>query len=255
MKNTLQRIVCALLLLALPAAFTGCKARDYKAAAALYENGEYEAAMEAFAPLSDYKDSAEMIDSCIYELGKKAFDENDYKTCLFYFTQLPENENAKNGIHKILFQLITGDFQSHLTDATNHFTSYVKTEMNRMKIWVSGLIFSGGESTFEWDLNNKDFSALLSDEKKIQKDIDGINALYDEKTLSVCDSAVKQAVSKANAVADEAADLFTMQNVLNYITATISPALGTSSQTEPYTSPESFTVKISELESAANALK
>lgn len=247
----MKKTICVVMLLCMAGMLSGCKASDYKAAVALYDSGDYAAAAEAFSTISDYKDSAEKIDDCKYELGKKAFDEKDYKTCLSYFVQIPEHENVKESIHKILFDWITGDFQSHLTDGTNHFTAYVKSELSRLVSWASGIAYSGGSSTFNFNYNDSNLKALSSDLAHIRSDSDYINSLFDQNVLAVCDEAVKQALDKVNDVAKDASETFTQTNAQNYVMS----AVPTSGKKVSAKSPEAFMLKISELESAANALK
>ena len=60
----MKRIMCLCLVLTLCLCLCACQSSDYKEAVALYEAGEYEAAITAFEALGDYEDSVQKIADC-----------------------------------------------------------------------------------------------------------------------------------------------------------------------------------------------
>jgi hypothetical protein len=88
MKNITIIALCFFMLIC----FAGCKANDYKTAAALFDSGDYSAAAAAFAELGDYKDSAALAaaaqEEADYETAAALFDSGEYAAAVNAFTEL-----------------------------------------------------------------------------------------------------------------------------------------------------------------------
>lgn len=91
MKKTV--ILLATVLLAVSLA--GCKSSDYTEAMSMYEEGQYEQAVELFESLGDYKDSQDMILACKYEEAKSLLESADYEAAKNIFSDLGSYEDSE----------------------------------------------------------------------------------------------------------------------------------------------------------------
>lgn len=82
MKNTILKRLCALaLVVVLLTSLCGCTNLDYKKAESLMEEKSYQEAIELYKSMEEnggYKDSAEKIKECNYNLASEKFDSKDY---------------------------------------------------------------------------------------------------------------------------------------------------------------------------------
>lgn len=67
----MKRIILIIVSLALLLCLTGCKSSDYKDACLLQDSEAYQAALDIFERLGDYKDSAERVQLCANILAYK----------------------------------------------------------------------------------------------------------------------------------------------------------------------------------------
>ena len=225
--------------------FTGCQGSDYRAAVSLYENQDYAAAVTAFEALGDYKDSAAMTAACHVELGKQYHIDGDNQQAVAHFVKAPEDEAAISSIHDILFDLITGDFQNHLTAATEALGEYLSDETMRLASFVGS---GGGE--FSFDSDSESYQQLIEQAELVQADYTNIQSVFPEEILQLCDAQVNEAYDYVRQVAEYADGLLTPFYVQNYIMSIVSPGIGA----EVNKTPEEFALLVQELEDRANAL-
>ncbi len=225
--------------------FTGCEGNDYRTAMSLYENQEYDAAISAFEALGDYKDSAEMIAACHVELGKQYNIAEDYQQAVAHFVKAPENEVAVSSIHNILFNLITDDFQAHITAATEALGEYLSDETMRLASFVGS---GGGE--FSFDSDSESYQQLIEQAELVQADYTNIQSVFPEEILQLCDDEVNAAYECVRQVAECAEIFFLPANVQNYILSKVLPSTGAT----PNKTPEEFARLVTDLENSANAL-
>ena len=100
MKKTM--IICLALLLCV--CVTGCASSDYKDATALYNQGDYVAAIEAFEALGDYKDSPDMILACKYAQANALLDAGDYDGASAGFKALGDYQDAPNRVFEVEYE-------------------------------------------------------------------------------------------------------------------------------------------------------
>ena len=100
----LRKIMSALLILVLALMLSGCKSGDYKKAVELAAGGDYAAAAAAFAELGDYKDSADQLLGCNYQIALKALADGDFKTAKDMFTALGSYEDSAEQIKECDYQ-------------------------------------------------------------------------------------------------------------------------------------------------------
>lgn len=71
----------------------------YNSAVALMEKKDYDAAIEAFEELNDYKNSADMITECenrkVYDEAEQCYDSGDYKEAMDLFNSLGDYRDSK----------------------------------------------------------------------------------------------------------------------------------------------------------------
>ena len=68
---------------------------EYRRAVKTFESGAYEDALNLLEPLKDYKDAAEKIETCHYELGMKALKADNLKSAAAHFKEVNAEQNKK----------------------------------------------------------------------------------------------------------------------------------------------------------------
>ena len=90
----MKKLIALLLSLAMLGMLTGCNSTDYKKAVSAYENGDYQAAVEIFTQLGDYKDSAEMALQCNYHIAVLDFEDQNYEEAIEELEALGDYEDC-----------------------------------------------------------------------------------------------------------------------------------------------------------------
>jgi TolA-binding protein len=93
-----KRIVLLLCLALTTFALTSCDSSDYKSAMSLYENGQYEEAIEKFTALGDYEDSSDMISACKYAEATDFYNAAEYDSAKAIFEELGNYEDSTQWI-------------------------------------------------------------------------------------------------------------------------------------------------------------
>lgn len=223
------------------------RACDYGKATELFERGEFADAQVLFAELGDYEGSAEMSRECQYKIALQLYNEDKYAEAVAEFANIIEYDKANKAVRKIMFDLITGEFQTALTDATTYFTDYVSEETAAIIHWASGLDESGG--TYSFDYSNSNLIAMGTARMELESAADDIRAIFTQDVLEKCDSETRDAYSKMDETAQYATSLFTVPNAMEYLANAISSTGNTA-----YT-PDGLLELAIELETAANNLK
>lgn len=110
MKKTIAILLSALTLLALVA----CDPIDYRKANELYAAGDYEAAMEAYTALGEYKDAESRILSCRYNIANGLLSDKQYQEAKEIYTELGDYEEAAEKILQCDYALATVDYNNGL---------------------------------------------------------------------------------------------------------------------------------------------
>ena len=74
--------------------------KDYDRAMELYKSGQFEEAATVFDQLGDYKDSAEMANSCRYQQAKNAYSQENYDQALQLFQGLGSYKDSTDWVEK-----------------------------------------------------------------------------------------------------------------------------------------------------------
>ena len=96
MKRALIVLVTLMLLFSL----TACRSADYKKAVEAMDGGKYAEALSILEPLKEYKDSAERMKKCTYELGREAFLTDAFAEAKQYFSSLGDYDNSAEMVKK-----------------------------------------------------------------------------------------------------------------------------------------------------------
>ena len=84
----MKKFLGIILVLALVCSLCACDSSDYKKASDALAAGDYEAALAGFEALADYKDSADKVSECRYQLALAEFDGGSYEKALDAFNAL-----------------------------------------------------------------------------------------------------------------------------------------------------------------------
>lgn len=241
----MKKFILVLLTFCIMLSLCSCRSSDYKEAMVLYNEKQYEQAKEIFVSLGDYKDSAEMLLQCKYQSALQLYNDGKYKEAVAGFVDVIGYDNSNDAIRKIMFDLITGDFQQYLTDATTHLGEYVKDETNSFMLWVLGGV--NGDYTFDYE--NEHLSDMNNDMTKLREAANNINDIFTKDIIDKCDSETQVAYEKFNEVYQYATSLYTSSNAMMYVADTISPS------GEKVYAPDGMVKILGELEDATNNLK
>lgn len=158
-------LVCVLML-----SMTGCEKLDYREAIDLYNQGKFDAAIDAFYELGDYEDSAELFTRSHYWAAITRMEEGNYKEALPRFLKLGDYEDSAQRAIECKYQMAIAEFEAgKYTDAQIYFrdvADYKQTpEYLRRINWQ--LLFdavasageeSGGSFTLQKEQDGKVFS-------------------------------------------------------------------------------------------------
>lgn len=103
--------IAALIVVAVVAfyAYKNSAPGKYSSAVKAMESEDYEKASTILKEISDHKDSQDLYNQCILELGKASMEDGNYQEAIDYLTSIPEYENSKELIQEC----------DHLTDVMN----------------------------------------------------------------------------------------------------------------------------------------
>ena len=90
----MKKLIVGILLFAMLFSLTGCDSKDYKQANMFYEAGYYEKAMEMYTLLGDYKDSAQKLQQCQYQMAVQLQEEGAYDRAAAIFQQTESHADS-----------------------------------------------------------------------------------------------------------------------------------------------------------------
>ena len=109
-------------LTALAFSLTGCEELDYRDAVDLYNAGAYEAAVQKFAALGDFEDSAQLETRCYYWIAMKAMEYGRFDAALEQFLALGDYEDCPERVTECRYQLAVAAFDGgDLETAESYF--------------------------------------------------------------------------------------------------------------------------------------
>ncbi len=112
---TQKKIIAWILLLFIPVMLSGCDGSDYKKAASFYDSGDFEAAIEIFTELGDYKDSQERLVDCRFHYGQQLYDHGDFEAAIEIFAELGDYKDSQERLADCRF-----DYGKELYDSENY---------------------------------------------------------------------------------------------------------------------------------------
>ena len=119
MKKEMKKKLALITVLSAALLLTGCKSSDYKKAAEALAQGNYEEASAVFTELGEYKDSAEKLLECRYQIADGKLTGGDFAEALQEFTDLGEYKDSAGKVpeckYGIAEEKLTGkDFEGAL---------------------------------------------------------------------------------------------------------------------------------------------
>lgn len=106
----------------LMALLTGCDTLDYRKAVQLYNNRQYDAAIELFHELGDYEDSAALFTASHYWAAMERMDAGNYAEALPRFLKLGDYEDSAARAMECKYQMgIQAIAEARYSDAENYF--------------------------------------------------------------------------------------------------------------------------------------
>lgn len=107
----MKKLIALILVLSLALSLTGCKMIDYKKAVSAMEEGRYAEAAATLETLTDYKDSAELLNKCHYVLAERTFDAKEYADAKAAFQALGDYKDSANYVKKCDYNLALNAYE------------------------------------------------------------------------------------------------------------------------------------------------
>ena len=101
MKKRILTLLLALLCISLCA----CDSSDFGKAEKLFAQGDYQGAKEIYSTLGDYRDSADKVMECDYQIALRLFQEKDWEPALPALTALGEYKDALEKANECRYQI------------------------------------------------------------------------------------------------------------------------------------------------------
>ena len=134
----MKKIVALILTLIMLGMLVGCDRSDYTKAVALYESGDYMEALEIFAELGDYEDSADMAVKCNYQIAKQHFEKKAYTEAIAEFEALAGYEDSADLLMQCRYEYAKALFDDFkYADAREQFLKAEETEEVRQYLRLS----------------------------------------------------------------------------------------------------------------------
>ena len=90
----MKKIYALLITIVLSLSLCSCKYSDYKKAVSAMQQSNYPAAYEILCSIPEYKDSAELISECTYQMASDALSQNDYETAYRLFSSISDYNDS-----------------------------------------------------------------------------------------------------------------------------------------------------------------
>ena len=98
-----KRISAIMLCVCMLVMACGCDSIDYKKATKLYNNGEWDEAIEIFESLGSYEDSKDMVNACNYEKATELYENKEYDEAIEIFESLGEYKDSADRIKEYIY--------------------------------------------------------------------------------------------------------------------------------------------------------
>ena len=99
----MKRFVCLFLALSLAMSLTACSSSDYKKASEYLAEGKFDAAIEMFEDLGDYKDAADKVLEAKYQKADSFLSEQKYDEAYAGFEEVQDYSDAKDRMNEVRF--------------------------------------------------------------------------------------------------------------------------------------------------------
>lgn len=118
----MKKLLAILLVCSLLFSLTGCEKLDYRKAIDLYNQGKYEAAIDAFYELGDYEDSKELFTLSHYWAAISRMEAGKFSEALPRFLKLGDYEDSAQRAVECKYQMAVAEFEAgNYSDARNYF--------------------------------------------------------------------------------------------------------------------------------------
>ena len=107
-----KRILAIMLCVCILVMACGCDSIDYKKATKLYNNGEWDEAIEIFESLGSYEDSEDMINACNYEKATELYENKEYDEAIEIFESLGSYEDSEDMVNACNYEKATGLYEN-----------------------------------------------------------------------------------------------------------------------------------------------
>ena len=122
-----KRILAIMLCVCMLVMACGCDSIDYKKATKLYNNGEWDEAIEIFESLGSYEDSEDMVNVCNYEKATELYENGEYGEAIKIFSDLSGYSDSTEMIAKCKWSLFVDYIQKNKKLEYNADSSYTVT--------------------------------------------------------------------------------------------------------------------------------
>lgn len=118
----MKKLFALLLVCALVFSLTGCDKLDYRKAVDLFNQGKYDAAIDAFHELGNYQDSAQLFTLSHYWAAITRMEEGKFSEALPRFIKLGDYEDSAQRATECTYQIALLEFESgNFHEAQNYF--------------------------------------------------------------------------------------------------------------------------------------
>ena len=118
----MKKLLTLLLAFSLVCALTGCDELDYRKAVDLFNQGKYDAAIDAFHELGNYQDSAQLFTLSHYWAAITRMEEGKFSEALPRFIKLGDYEDSAQRATECTYQIALLEFESgNFHEAQNYF--------------------------------------------------------------------------------------------------------------------------------------
>lgn len=118
----MKKLFALLLVCALVFSLSGCDKLDYRKAVDLFNQGKYDAAIDAFHELGNYQDSAQLFTLSHYWAAITRMEEGKFSEALPRFIKLGDYEDSAQRATECTYQIALLEFESgNFHEAQNYF--------------------------------------------------------------------------------------------------------------------------------------
>lgn len=144
----MKRLLAMFLVLSMVFSLCACNSnsKDYKAAKAAFESGDYEKAIELFEKLGDYEDSAEMLLESLYQRAIELMKSDDLEQAITMFEQLSQYKDSESRLKEAKSSLMLSKYKNVLALLAESSPWFYNGGSASL---LKGISFSGAETTVD----------------------------------------------------------------------------------------------------------